>query len=111
MFATSRVLSLSNNACDEARGVHREAAMTTMETRSIRYAVVGLGNIAQVAVLPAFEHASANSDVQSALHAGRSGKPASSPQYSAIRSARVTYAVHSGFADDLTWQGGSVSSS
>jgi predicted dehydrogenase len=32
-------------------------------TRKIRYAVVGLGNIAQVAVLPAFEHASENSEL------------------------------------------------
>jgi predicted dehydrogenase len=28
------------------------------EKKRIRYAVVGLGHIAQVAVLPAFEHAS-----------------------------------------------------
>ncbi|HEY1959734.1 MAG TPA: Gfo/Idh/MocA family oxidoreductase [Polyangiaceae bacterium] len=31
--------------------------------RKIRWAVVGLGNIAQVAVLPAFEHASENSEL------------------------------------------------
>ena len=31
--------------------------------RKIRYAVVGLGNIAQVAVLPAFEHASESSEL------------------------------------------------
>ena len=30
-------------------------------TRKIRYAVVGLGHIAQVAVLPAFAHATRNS--------------------------------------------------
>jgi predicted dehydrogenase len=31
--------------------------------KRIRYAVVGLGHIAQVAVLPAFEHASRNSEL------------------------------------------------
>ena len=34
-----------------------------MATKKIRYAVVGLGHIAQVAVLPAFAHASANSEL------------------------------------------------
>lgn len=33
------------------------------ESRKIRYAVVGAGNIAQVAVLPAFEHAKSNSEL------------------------------------------------
>ena len=33
------------------------------ETRRVRYAVVGLGHIAQVAVLPAFEHAGENSEL------------------------------------------------
>jgi predicted dehydrogenase len=32
-------------------------------TRRVRYAIVGLGHIAQVAVLPAFAHARSNSDV------------------------------------------------
>jgi len=34
-----------------------------MSNKKIRYAVVGLGHIAQVAVLPAFEHASENSEL------------------------------------------------
>ena len=34
-----------------------------MAAKRIRYAVVGLGHIAQVAVLPAFQHAAANSDL------------------------------------------------
>ena len=33
------------------------------EKRKIRYAVVGLGHIAQVAVLPAFAHATRNSEL------------------------------------------------
>ena len=33
------------------------------ENRKIRYAVVGAGNIAQVAVLPAFAHAKENSEL------------------------------------------------
>src|SRR6187399_2946138 len=32
-------------------------------SRKIRYAVIGLGNIAQVAVLPAFAHAKENSEL------------------------------------------------
>jgi predicted dehydrogenase len=36
---------------------------TSSETRKIRYAVVGAGNIAQVAVLPAFQHAAENSEL------------------------------------------------
>jgi predicted dehydrogenase len=38
-------------------------AMATMGKRRVRYAVVGLGNIAQVAVLPAFAHAKENSEL------------------------------------------------
>lgn len=34
-----------------------------MARKRIRYAVVGLGHIAQIAVLPAFEHAAANSEL------------------------------------------------
>ena len=36
---------------------------SSSETRKIRYAVVGAGNIAQVAVLPAFEHAAESSEL------------------------------------------------
>src|SRR5688572_7603706 len=36
---------------------------TSKRSRKIRYAVVGLGHIAQVAVLPAFAHARANSQL------------------------------------------------
>ncbi|WP_426751918.1 Gfo/Idh/MocA family protein [Myxococcus sp. Y35] len=37
--------------------------MAQGDTRRIRYAVVGVGNIAQVAVLPAFQHARENSEL------------------------------------------------
>jgi len=37
--------------------------MAAEEKRRIRYAVIGLGNIAQVAMLPAFEHAKENSEL------------------------------------------------
>jgi predicted dehydrogenase len=37
--------------------------MSGNEKRKVRYAVVGLGNIAQVAVLPAFAHAKENSEL------------------------------------------------
>ena len=36
---------------------------TARQTRKVRYAVIGAGNIAQVAVLPAFEHAAENSEL------------------------------------------------
>src|SRR4051794_26775728 len=37
--------------------------MSKKEARKIKYAVIGLGNIAQVAVLPAFAHADENSEL------------------------------------------------
>ena len=40
---------------------------TSKRSRKIRYAVVGLGHIAQVAVLPAFAHARANSQLTALL--------------------------------------------
>jgi len=43
--------------------VHREEVMNSSTDRKIRYAVMGLGNIAQVAVLPAFTHARENSEL------------------------------------------------
>lgn len=41
----------------------RRAARSRSQTRRVRYAVVGLGHIAQVAVLPAFRHARRNSEL------------------------------------------------
>ncbi|HET7543163.1 MAG TPA: Gfo/Idh/MocA family oxidoreductase [Polyangiaceae bacterium] len=41
--------------------------MTTSNQRKVRYAVMGLGNIAQVAVLPAFAHAEENSELVALL--------------------------------------------
>jgi predicted dehydrogenase len=41
--------------------------MGTSSNRRVRYAVVGLGNIAQVAVLPAFAHAKENSELVALL--------------------------------------------
>ena len=41
--------------------------MTTSNQRKVRYAVMGLGNIAQVAVLPAFAHAAENSELVALL--------------------------------------------
>jgi predicted dehydrogenase len=39
------------------------ASMDPNKTRKVRYAVIGLGNVAQEAVLPAFEHASDSSEL------------------------------------------------
>jgi predicted dehydrogenase len=44
---------------------------TSSETRKIRYAVVGAGNIAQVAVLPAFRHAAENSELAAIISGDR----------------------------------------
>ena len=41
----------------------RKKRKSMRQTRQVRYAVVGLGHIAQVAVLPAFTHASSNSQL------------------------------------------------
>jgi glucose-fructose oxidoreductase len=42
----------------------RQARVARRSNRKIRYAVVGLGHIAQVAVLPAFAHAKENSELK-----------------------------------------------
>ncbi len=44
-------------------GKKSSRARTKKEVRAIRYAVAGLGYIAQIAVLPAFKHASENSEL------------------------------------------------
>ena len=49
-----------------------------MPTRTVRYAVVGLGHIAQVAVLPAFAHAGQNSQLTALV----SGNPTKRVQVS-----------------------------
>ena len=50
----------------------REFERPTPPSRKIRYAVVGLGYISQVAVLPAFAHANENSEL-AALFSGDPG--------------------------------------
>ena len=49
-----------------------------MPTRTVRYAVIGLGHLAQVAVLPAFAHAAQNSRVTALV----SGNPTKLKQVS-----------------------------
>src|SRR5882724_9632170 len=49
------------------------AASAGQSSRKIRYAVVGLGHIAQMAVLPAFAHARKNSEL-AALVSGDAAK-------------------------------------
>jgi predicted dehydrogenase len=51
----------------------RALALVMSNQRKVRYAVVGAGNIAQVAVLPAFEHATENSELV-AIVSGDSAK-------------------------------------
>jgi predicted dehydrogenase len=62
------------------------------DDRRIRYAVVGLGNIAQVAVLPAFEHASATSELVALV---------SSDPHKVAELARRHDVKHTGSYDDL----------
>jgi len=54
-----RMIALVSGELPRARGIRIAGARLPMSTASkkVRYAVVGLGNIAQVAVLPAFAHA------------------------------------------------------
>ena len=49
--------------------------------RKIRYAVVGLGHIAQVAVLPAFAHASRNSQLVAVVSGDRTKRREIAKQY------------------------------
>jgi predicted dehydrogenase len=51
------------------------------ETRKIRYAVVGAGNIAQVAVLPAFGHADSNSELVAIVSGDEKKRAALSKDY------------------------------
>lgn len=50
-------------------------------TRKIRYAVVGLGHIAQVAMLPAFAHARANSELVAVVSGDRAKRQAVARRY------------------------------
>jgi len=51
------------------------------ETQRVRYAVVGAGNIAQVAVLPAFAHAQANSELVAVVSSDRDKREALRERY------------------------------
>ncbi|HEY2734556.1 MAG TPA: Gfo/Idh/MocA family oxidoreductase, partial [Polyangiales bacterium] len=53
----------------------------TQPKRKIRYAVVGAGNIAQVAVLPAFEHAAENSELVAIVSSDAEKREALSQRY------------------------------
>jgi predicted dehydrogenase len=57
--------------------------MAKSSKRKIRYAVVGLGNIAQVAILPAFEHARENSELVALLSSDPEKLRVLSDRYSA----------------------------
>ena len=66
-MATNLLGRIADAAITRIRlAVYRSALKETIVPagkRSIRYAVVGLGHIAQVAVLPAFAHARRNSEL------------------------------------------------
>ena len=55
--------------------------MPTRRSRTIRYAVVGLGHIAQVAVLPAFAHAKRNSQLAALVSADPAKRKSLSRKY------------------------------
>lgn len=57
---------------------HASCCRCGMDKRKIRYAVMGAGNIAQVAVLPAFKHAKSNSELVAVI----SGDPEKRQQLS-----------------------------
>ena len=46
----------------------KKSRSRSARSKKIRYAVVGLGDIAQEAVLPAFEHAADNSETACLCH-------------------------------------------
>jgi predicted dehydrogenase len=65
--------------------------MAKSSKSKIRYAVVGLGNIAQVAVLPAFEHASENSELVGLL--------SSDPKKLSVLSERYSVKITGSYED------------
>jgi len=56
--------------------------MTNSNPRKVRYAVMGLGNIAQVAVLPAFAHAAQNSELVALISSDERKRSALAQRYS-----------------------------
>src|SRR5256885_7618341 len=52
--------SRTSSSKEEVRAARKKAMR---ENKTVRYAVIGLGHIAQVAVLPAFKNASKNSQL------------------------------------------------
>lgn len=66
--------------------------MATNGSRKVRYAVIGAGNIAQVAILPAFAHATENSELVALISSDRAK----------LSELRARYKVkHTGSYDDL----------
>jgi hypothetical protein len=63
--------------------------------KKIRYAAVGLGNIAQMAVLPAFEHATESRSTGTRNRRPRPGTTSSRPSSYAARSAFWKIAIRS----------------
>ena len=83
----------------EAKEVPEESSDKKLEntgSRKIRYAVVGLGYISQVAVLPAFAHAQENSELVALV----SGDPAKLKALAKKYKVRKTYS-YEGYADCL----------
>jgi hypothetical protein len=61
--------------------------MPKVPTRPIRYSVVGLGHIAQVAILPGFAHAKKNSRLPALVSGEHKARPTSTPKLGPPRSS------------------------
>ncbi len=62
-------------------GAEGERAMKEPAVKQVRYAVVGAGNIAQVAILPAFAHATENSELVAIVTGDREKREALGRRY------------------------------
>jgi glucose-fructose oxidoreductase len=69
----------------------RRTAVSRGRRRKVRYAVVGLGHIAQVAVLPAFKHASRNSELAAFVSDDATKLETLGRRYGVPKSARYGY--------------------
>ena len=76
-------------------GAQTKERTLAKDRRSIRYAVVGLGHIAQVAVLPAFAHAKRNSQLAAVVSDDNTKRPyrAGAVQVGEVREASRDSAV------------------
>ena len=68
-----RIASAASHGHPHSRSGLRPAPPNAASTRTVRWAVLGLGHIVQIAILPAFAQAGGNSTLVALAHAGTFG--------------------------------------